>query len=372
MSALLRVFALTAASIAAQSIPVGQIVEDVATAADPEQRYALYLPAKYNARKVWPLILAFDPGARGLRAVERYQVAAETYGYIVAASNVSRNGSWANSMNAARAMAVDVTTRFAIDEKRIYTAGMSGGARVAMGVAMASNNMVAGVVASSAGFPDSQPRKTVPFVVFGTAGTDDFNWLEMRSLDHALTSPHHVSIFPGGHVWLSSELAMEAVEWLDLQAMLGGRMPRDEERIRSICAGRQSRAQATANEWHRFQALEELHKECGGPAPERTKAVKDAQKKDEAEEYQERRLLGDVLDLERDLTKPDERVQALARLTALWKRLSAEAAGPEDNPTRRSARRVSRGFLMGAQGRTQDAEYLRLLESYRPARQGER
>ena len=151
------------ATLAAQSLPLGQIIDEVTCAADANQKYSLYLPSTYATHRTWPVILAFDPGGRGRRAVEQYQAAAEKFGYLIAASNVSRNGSWAVSMGAAQAMGADVTQRFAIDQKRIYTAGMSGGARVALGIALASPNLVAGVVASSAGYPDSQPRKTLPF-----------------------------------------------------------------------------------------------------------------------------------------------------------------------------------------------------------------
>lgn len=353
-------------------LPPGQIIDNVTTAADPEQRYALYLPAKYDAGRGWPVILAFDPGARGRRAVEQYQAAAETYGYIVAGSNISSNGSWTKSMNAARAMAVDVANRFTIDQKRIYTAGMSGGARVAMGVALSSETLVAGVIASSAGFPDSAPRKSVPFAVFGTAGTEDFNWLEMRSLNQTLKSPHYVAFFDGGHVWLPSELAVEAVAWLDLQAMKNDRLTRDEERSKSICASRQAKALAIGNEWHRFQAMDALHNDCGLPVPVRSKAVKEAQRKDQAEEFQERRLLTDILDMEGALKDTGKHSDAFARLRTQWKQMIASANGDADTPARRIARRVSRGLLSGAQGRITDPDYLKLLATYRPARGGAR
>ena len=50
----------------------------------------------------------------------------------------------------------------------------------------------------SAGFPDAEPRKTVQFPIFATAGIEDFNHLEMRRLDAALTSPHLLVLFEGG------------------------------------------------------------------------------------------------------------------------------------------------------------------------------
>ena len=47
--------------------------------------------------------------------VETYRAAAERYGYVVAASTTSRNGSWDVSAKAVRAMSRDVGRRFAID-----------------------------------------------------------------------------------------------------------------------------------------------------------------------------------------------------------------------------------------------------------------
>ena len=201
----------------AQDLVAGQIIDRVTCAADPSQSYALFVPAAYTPSRSWPVIFAFDPGGRGRTPVERYQAAAERHGYIVVGSHNSRNGS-TEIPRILAAMTNDVSARFAVDPRRVYLAGMSGGARVALGIAMASKD-IAGVIASSAGYPDSRVRKSLPFPIFATAGTDDFNHLEMRRLDRALTGPHRLVIFNGGHVWLSSDLALQAVEWMELQAM---------------------------------------------------------------------------------------------------------------------------------------------------------
>ena len=158
-----KVIALLMATAAARAadLPTGQIVDSVECALDNAQHYALYLPSNYTPSRQWNVILAFDGGARGRVPVERYRQAAEKYGYIVAGSLNSRNGPWEVSMNAAKAMTADVKTRFSIDPKRVYTAGMSGGARVAMKIALDSRQ-IAGVFASSAGFPDEFIAR-VPF-----------------------------------------------------------------------------------------------------------------------------------------------------------------------------------------------------------------
>ena len=177
---------LCATGARAQMLQRGIVIDRVECSDDTAQTYALYLPSGYSPERTWSLLLAFHPAARGRLMVEKYQAAAEQYGYIVAASNNSRNGPYAVSMAAAQAMMTDVSRRFSIDPRRVYLAGMSGGARVAMGLALANNN-VAGVIASSAGYPDSQPRTSVPFAVFSTAGIEDFNYIEMRLLDRPRT-----------------------------------------------------------------------------------------------------------------------------------------------------------------------------------------
>lgn len=192
----------------------GEIVADIRCAADASQGYALYVPKAYRADKAWPLLLLFDPRARGVTGVERFAEAAEKFGWIVAGSNNSRNGSWDVSMASLTAMSRDLMARYSIDEKRMYTGGMSGGARVAMQVALGTGR-IAGVIAGSAGYPDSEPRKSVPFKVFSVAGTEDFNWLEMQELDRALKTPHRLRIFEGGHVWMPKEVAIEAIEWME-------------------------------------------------------------------------------------------------------------------------------------------------------------
>src|SRR5205085_1091253 len=90
----------------------------------------------YSPDRRWPILYAFDPFARGKTAVEVYKLAAEKYGYIVAASNNSKNGPVAEQLAAAQAVWLDTHRRFAIDKDRVYTTGLSGGARVATSFAL--------------------------------------------------------------------------------------------------------------------------------------------------------------------------------------------------------------------------------------------
>ena len=178
-----------AATAAAADFPRGQVVDDVKCENDASQSYVLYLPSNYSPDRAWPVLLAFDPRANAKAPVTTYQAAAEKYGYILAASKNSRNGPYNIGIAAAHAMYQDVTTRFKADLKRVYATGHSGGSRLAMGLAIQiDKGNFAGVIASSAAFPFPNPPERLDFPVFGTAGTEDFNYVEMQRFDRQDTT----------------------------------------------------------------------------------------------------------------------------------------------------------------------------------------
>jgi predicted esterase len=209
------------------ALPRGVVIPEVGCKEKPEQSYALYLPSNYLPDRRWPVLFAFDPAARGRVPVELAREAAEQYGYIVAGSNNSRNGPYAAQIEAADAMMQDVSHRFALDLRRLYATGFSGGARVATMVAQICKDCVAGVFAQGAGFPASQPPTEKPaFVYFAAVGDLDFNYYELVELEpklDALAVPNRLRRFPGPHQWAPREVWMEAVEWLELIAMKQGR-----------------------------------------------------------------------------------------------------------------------------------------------------
>lgn len=181
--------------------------------------------------------LRVQSAARGQLPLECFREAAEKYGYILAASNVSRNGPVPPSLRAGVAMMRDTLDRFSIDERRLYTTGFSGGARVAATMAQLQKGRIAAVIGCAAGFPENQnPSAQTPFAFCGTIGNEDYNWTEMNRLDRALAAlgkPHRLLRFAGGHTWPPGAVAMAAVEWLELQAMKADTRPRDPALIDS-------------------------------------------------------------------------------------------------------------------------------------------
>jgi len=209
----------------------GRVVERLATMIDPSITYAYYLPTNYNVSKRWPIVYVFDPGKRGPLAAELFREAAEANGWIVVSSNdTSSAADWRPNSKAINAMWPDAQRRFSVDTKRIYAAGMSGGAIMAWSLAKTSK-AVAGVIGCSGRLADDRDTDGITFDWFGTAGLGDFNHNETRLIESKLAAAHatyRVEIVEGGHRWPPSPTIREAVEWMELQAMRRGTRARDE------------------------------------------------------------------------------------------------------------------------------------------------
>jgi predicted esterase len=344
---------LGAANGRAQADMIGRILDPVTCQQDPKQTYVLYVPSNYTPQKLWPVIFCFDPGARGREPVERLQAAAEKYGYIVAGSLTSRNGLWAANAAAIQAMAGDVDAHLRLDPRRIYAAGLSGGARVATQLALIG--FAKGVIACSAGFPQSDqgiPQK-LPFVFYGTAGTEDFNYRELRKLDDELDdrgATHRIVVIEGGHEWAPAPQLTEAVLWLELQAMRSGARPRDDAMIQAAFAARVA-ALPTQPAGEVWRASKEIAADFTGladvkPFDQRarelgaTGEVKAWRKAERDLITHEEWLSGELADLTSE--------GATAAVKKKVAELRALADAPADSPERRMAKRVLTGTAMFA------------------------
>jgi tetratricopeptide (TPR) repeat protein len=231
--------------------PKGEIIEKVVCQADGEQSYALYLPSSYDKGRAWPIIYCFDPRANGKNPVACFRAAAETFGYVLAGSNNSKNGPWEPSQKAIAAMLADTRNRFNINSARIYSAGFSGGAHVALLFPLVLRNpSVAGVIACCNGLPPGISLAGYPkdLAVLAATGWNDFNYWPTQKIGPELEAAgisHHLLVFPGEHQWPPIEAAQQALSWLELQAMKTGRREPDDAWIRARYAEDLERAQKT-------------------------------------------------------------------------------------------------------------------------------
>jgi dienelactone hydrolase len=241
--AILSAFSGTAGSQAAGHPPseplvAGQVIDKVLCAGSPGESYALYLPSNYAPSRLWPILYAFDPGARGRIPVTLYKDAAEKHGYIIVGSNNSQNFTNGPAERSIVALWQDTHERFSLDEHRAYTTGFSGGARTATMVALRCPVCaVTGVIAHGAGYPNSdKPSQKDTFLYFAAVGNQDFNWgeiVELRRKREELGLPYRAEVFEGEHQWASAEIVEEAIEWMQLKAMQTGSLRRDDTSLGS-------------------------------------------------------------------------------------------------------------------------------------------
>jgi hypothetical protein len=346
----------------------GKVAAKVICAANPQQSYALYLPSTYSPTKRWPIVYVFDPGARGTAAVEVIRAAAEQSGYIVAASNNSRNGAEAVSSQAANSMWQDTAQRFSIDEHRRYFAGMSGGARMATALAISCNGCVAGVVANAAGFPQGRkPSNALKFAYFAAVGNADFNFLEFVDLRRDLDAsgmPHRIRIFQGRHGWAPPEVWEQALRWMDLQATRSGFLNHDHEWIQESFGEAMQRGKQLLEQQDFLEAFREFSfavRDFSGltdvsfaqkqlQALSGDKRFKNAQKQELSAAEEQRRVTGEPAEEIQDLADgklPPEQLMALRGVfTNLLKR--TQASQHSDNRQALIARRALSGLVVQA------------------------
>jgi tetratricopeptide (TPR) repeat protein len=212
-------------SIHAQVLSKGKIIDTIKCLDHSDQSYSLFLPASYSDKIKWPVIIIFDPGGQGVVAVKAFKPAGEKYGYILACSHNSRNGPLNNNFAAAGFVLNDLSKRYSLNDKRIFTAGFSGGSRFALALA-SGNEFITGVIGCGAGLPNENnlyPTGRSSFIYYGIAGNRDMNYLEMFDLmtffNTRTSIVSYLRTFDGGHQWPSPEILQEAVEWINLQTI---------------------------------------------------------------------------------------------------------------------------------------------------------
>jgi predicted esterase len=357
-------------------IPKGQVVEKMVCADAPDQTYALYLPTSYSPKRKWPVLYAFDPGARGRVPVERFKEAAERFGWIVAGSNNSRNGPSQPSAEALSAIVKDTQERFAIDDNRAYLTGLSGGARLVFHFAIGCQGCIAGVIACGAGFPVGvSPSPALHFAVFSTTGTEDFNFGEVKTLDEALEKAgmiHRTEVFTGRHEWLPSSVAVDALEWMELQAMKSGKRQRDANLIESIWQTRMQQAQVLEDSQKTYEAYQlyfGLQSSFRGlrdvaAVEKKTNQLRDSAEvksgiRNEQQQIKKQREIESRIDIllaarqQRskeagpDGERSNQGLDPETRLTGMFAELRKQAGGTEESDQRRVARRVLEGVFIG-------------------------
>jgi hypothetical protein len=223
-----------------------QMTDSVRCSADPTQTYALYIPPK-GAAAALPVVYCFDPHGAGSLPVKKYRALADAYGFILVGSNNSKNGNdWATSETIWQRLYDDTRSRLKMDTRRLYTAGFSGGAKVASYVAIQHPGIL-GVIAGGAGLPDGVAAGDFTFSFTAIAGQGDMNLTELVGISDALDKTktrHRLLLFDGKHEWAPVNTMGIAFAGLQFDAMRLGLLPKERAYINTYVAGSKKRLRA--------------------------------------------------------------------------------------------------------------------------------
>jgi hypothetical protein len=198
--------------------------------------YSFYLPNSYNGIDRLPVLFFFDPHGDGNLPLKNYQSLADKYGYILMGSNDIKNGLPGNyTFPVFQQLLKETESRFLIDSKKLFIAGFSGGAKLAILFAQ-QLPQIAGVIACGASIPlngDELPR----YYYAGVVGTADFNYLEAQQTFSTFDRngiDYTAITFKGKHQWPPLAQFDMAITGLELYCMKNNRTPKNEKWMETV------------------------------------------------------------------------------------------------------------------------------------------
>src|SRR6476619_1206310 len=215
---------------APDSLEAGKIIPHVTCKTDAAQSYTLYIPSKGN-KEILPVIYFFDPHADGSLPLNKYKALADKYDFILIASNNSKNGNdWPTTENIWNTLFDNTQKQLKINNKRIYTCGFSGGAKVASYAAL-NHRGIKGVIVCGAGLPDGVPIGNFNFTFTSIAGEGDMNLTDLVALNNELDktrSEHRIIFFEGKHEWPPENIMDIACDGVQFDAMREKLVPEND------------------------------------------------------------------------------------------------------------------------------------------------
>jgi hypothetical protein len=163
------------------------------------EQAACYLPKSYDQKQKYPVLIFFDPHAEALQVIHRYKALAEQYHCILLASANAKNGlPLEESVQYASHLLSYAQQHYSLNNDKIFVAGFSGGAKVAMAFA-SENSLIDGVIYCGAAIPVSFQSSVT---LLGFAGIKDMNYADVIDFDKQLkTNKHYLVEWKGIHAW---------------------------------------------------------------------------------------------------------------------------------------------------------------------------
>ncbi|MDN5279308.1 MAG: hypothetical protein PWR01_3273 [Clostridiales bacterium] len=188
-----------------------------------ENEYFIYAPEGLNPDQVYPLIVAFSPGANGRGLIKTWQKHAEEHKCVLFASKIIKNGMdiplYLKRIK--KLINERIAAQYPIAPECIITVGTSGGGMAAHLFSFFHPDVVAGVITSVGYIHENslKHKETYPqskICAFLTSPTD-FNYKLMKEDVKFLKNLNWNTLwleFEGGHRTAPEEIRDQALGWM--------------------------------------------------------------------------------------------------------------------------------------------------------------
>jgi hypothetical protein len=215
----------------------GKIIDSIKVKGTFTETFQLYIPNSYTNNTA--VVFIFDPMGNGTNGIKPFLKAAEQYNYVLVSSNNTKNGPYNNNIEITNRLFSYIFSEFKTDSRQIYTAGFSGGSRLAFTVAILTN-AIQGVIGCGASAPvelSQNQNSSVNFSYIGIVGDEDMNYQEMFKFKEWLNNAsinNELLTFEGSHRWPPDHEILRAFGWLELQAYKKNIRPINKEIISKL------------------------------------------------------------------------------------------------------------------------------------------
>ena len=220
---LLTFLLFTAAHSTEMRLPKpGSTLYKTVSVSNANEFFTIRIPPAYNPHNKHPVLVIFSPTGNGRGPTDLFSSVTDQHGWIIISSDSSRNGR--DPTSTFRAIEIELEKRLAVDPRRIYVSGMSGGSRVALSFAASRKDGVRGLVQCAAAQVNSIDHTTLPgkdTVFIQCIGSTDYNYPEIiRYAAEAKLANRIVRTydFEGGHHWPPQPIANAAITHCELIA----------------------------------------------------------------------------------------------------------------------------------------------------------
>ncbi len=185
---------------------------------DAKNTYEVYIPKRNSGIEKLPLLVIIDAHGSGKFALEKFKYGAEHYPALLVASNFVKNG-LPDYEAAIRMLVEDVRQKYPAGET-LFIAGFSGGARMALGYALAHE--VNGLILCGA-LAGASEINSLKCPVISISGTDDFNFVETAQFlfqEQSIPDNLKIELTNTSHDWPDSLMLSNAYGFLYLSQQI--------------------------------------------------------------------------------------------------------------------------------------------------------